>query len=481
MNDNFKDVQGGASHSSDFIQKEKDIQSLLEKHLPAKTAEKEALGEVFSPISMIETLLQQFPSSIWKNKNMKWIDPACGIGNFPITIFFHYMKSLTEIIPNPTTRAKHIIENMLYMVEINPDNYKVCRSIFRELCPSATPNIFQGDFLQHSSINGVNIKGFPTYFDCVIGNPPYNIGGTKLEGTKRVHIVFAEHGLMILSKNGYLGFISPPNYRESGSTMNDLFRHYKGHFIFIRIYGSDETHRLFNIQARVDSFIFKKDSIGQTFICDEFGVEHHMNIDLHSHIPNFGNEIFEKLKKQVAKLGKIDAFRITEMSTTKANQFGCGSHKLLHLIVKKGRRIYKTRKKHSLSDKPKILVNGLGVPYVFYDNKGVYGMSQSPVVILEPTKNLANFLQSNLFNCIALGLRLTGNNNLPYLFDYVPDVRKTKLNFKDDKDFVSFLGLTQKELKFINQHCSVPTYTDKDIVEPCIDKNTRLTRKLHTQ
>jgi len=123
------------------------------------------------------------------------------------------------------------------------------------------------------------------------------------------------------------------------------------------------------------------------------------------------------------------------MSSIKSNTFGCnGRNKVLHLIVEKGKRVFRTVKKHSLTSTPKLLINGLGVPYVYYDSKGEYGPSQSPVIVLKPSKNIVNLTKSKFFSFVAWGLRLTGNNNLPYLFKAIPNISKDHNPYKTMDD-----------------------------------------------
>ena len=43
------------------------VEKLIEEHLPAKQKEKSELGEVFTPVPMIETSYDHFPKKIWKN------------------------------------------------------------------------------------------------------------------------------------------------------------------------------------------------------------------------------------------------------------------------------------------------------------------------------------------------------------------------------------------------------------------------------
>ena len=447
------------------------INKIIEEHLPAKTKEKSELGEVFTPVSMIETLYGNFPKNMWSNPLNTWLDPASGIGNFSLVLFFWLMDGLSKKIPNKTKRAKHIIEKMIYMVEINATNVAICKKIFKTLEPSAKPNIHQGDFLKLDT----NVLKWPNRFDCVIGNPPYNIGGTGLEGSKRTHIIFTEEGLKILNKNGYLAYICPPSYRETDTPMNELFQKANGHFVFIKIYGAQETNKLFHIQGRVDGFIYQKDTDGLTAIDDEYNIEtKDLKLDLNRHIPNFGFTIFEKLYNKVQKLGHIDAFRNTEMSSVKANTFGCnGKNKVLHLIVEKGKRVFKTVKKHSLASTPKLLINGLGVPYVYHDKKGEYGPSQSPVIVLKPSKNVVNLIKSDFFPFIAWGLRLTGNNNLPYLFNAIPDISKDNNSYSSMNDIKRGFGLNESEIKFVEDNFKVYSYKDVDLIEKCVRNTTR--------
>ena len=196
---------------------ETSVIQLIQEHLPSKDKEKSEHGEVFTPPSMIDNLFDHYPPSVWKQKDRTWLDPATGIGNFCIVLFFRLMIGLASAIPNKVKRATHIIENMIFMAEINTDNIKICKKIFKKLCPTASPNLHAGDFLSLEP----NKIGWPDTFDSVIGNPPYNIGGTGLEGSKRTHIVFTERGLQLLSPSGYIGYICPPSYREADTPMND--------------------------------------------------------------------------------------------------------------------------------------------------------------------------------------------------------------------------------------------------------------------
>jgi type I restriction-modification system DNA methylase subunit len=165
---------------------------------------KHKYGEVPTPEYLIDEMLDKLPTSVWKDPLKKWLDPATGFGSFQIHVYKRLMKSLTSWEPNKDKREKHILENMLYMYEINP---RVIRKLKQNL--SNSKNIFLGDFLKfdfHSQT-----------FDIILGNPPFNEEqNSKTDDGKRstgntIWIEFVEKSLELLSKNGYLLFLHPPD------------------------------------------------------------------------------------------------------------------------------------------------------------------------------------------------------------------------------------------------------------------------------
>ena len=91
---------------------------------------KDENGEVFTPLELVEEMLDTLPNEVWSNPMYRWLDPAVGTGAFPICIYYRLMEGLKDEIRNEHLRRKHILESMLYMCEIDDQNIKVLKIIF---------------------------------------------------------------------------------------------------------------------------------------------------------------------------------------------------------------------------------------------------------------------------------------------------------------------------------------------------------------
>jgi hypothetical protein len=417
----------------------------LEQHAGIRTKEKGDKGEVFTPISVIDDMLALLPSSVWRNKDLRWLDPACGFGQFPLKILVGgrgypgLIEGLQDALPDKPQRLAHILRTMLTCVDINGEHTVSLRRQFKQFT-DADPLVRTGDALSMT---------FPHPFDIVVGNPPYNQGGVKRVGEKRIHVRFTERALQLLDKKGLLLFVCPPSYREAGSTMNRLFLD-QGGFRDIVMIDPDRTHRLFGIQARVDLFLFDKAYKGPTRIVDSKGHSSTVHLDLTKHVPNYGHTIFEKLRAKGS--AAVHGVRSAEATTTRCSAFSRkGRYPVVHLIVEGGRKILRRTRKHKAQQTPKLLLNGLGVPYVFYDREGRYGATQVPVVIPNPPKALVEFTKTPLFYYILGGLKLTGNNNLPYMLEDIP------------KGYGEGIAFTKEEREQIEK-TRVPVFEDRDLL-----------------
>ena len=104
---------------------------------------KDIFGEINTDFILVNKILDLLPQSLFTEPNKKWLDPCCGHGYFSIILYKRLFQSLFETFPNPNERHKHIIENMIYMIELNGEHISELLTLFGE-----NANILNGDFLK---------------------------------------------------------------------------------------------------------------------------------------------------------------------------------------------------------------------------------------------------------------------------------------------------------------------------------------------
>jgi hypothetical protein len=208
------------------------IYELIKDNASYRKTEKDKYGEVFTPKRLIDDMLDQLPRHLWSDPRLKWLDPACGVGNFPVSIFYRLDDGLKRQMPNTRHRRNHIIRNMLYMVELNKTNYNVVRRIFGD-----DANVFHGSFLDDGWSE--EFGGSSVRYDVVVGNPPYNQGGTRIGGNV-FWKQFVFGALDVLADDGYLCFVHPPGWRKmtkDRASAGDIWQRYdqQGHLVYLNM------------------------------------------------------------------------------------------------------------------------------------------------------------------------------------------------------------------------------------------------------
>lgn len=193
------------------IDNEQLVDAFLQMKLQTPNRKKtKSNGEVFTPQKLINEMLDKLPKEVWTNSELKWFDPAVGTGQFMISVYRRLMKGLQNDIPDDAKRKDHIIKNMLFMSELDEQNYTECEKIFGNDC-----NIFKGNTLESSSDEFKFAQQFGiSKFDVIVGNPPYNQGG------KSIYNLFVE---ALVERAQYLLFVIPSIWLVGGKGM-DRFR-----------------------------------------------------------------------------------------------------------------------------------------------------------------------------------------------------------------------------------------------------------------
>jgi hypothetical protein len=265
-------------------------------------------GEVFTPNELISEMLDVLPKEIWLNPNLRWLDPAAGNGNFFGQVFNRLMKGLEKVEPNEDIRAKHIIEKMLFFVEIQDKN---CSNIKRIFNPN---NKFKLNLCGDNFYNYTSLEyGF---FDIVLGNPPYQ-DTMQNDGRKaknhNLWSFFIEKGFDFLVPSGYLLFITPPAWMSPSSfVLKNIFLRHQVHYInlekcntYFQGIGSKFCYFLIQKKAPTSHTIFDYKFLGNSRINKE------------------EDKVLYKLKstiKFIPQLPSALAFSILEKTVFKVNE-----------------------------------------------------------------------------------------------------------------------------------------------------------------
>jgi site-specific DNA-methyltransferase (adenine-specific) len=186
------------------------IIDMLNGLMKPKDEERKKYGEVFTPLCTIDDMLNKLPDRVWTDPNLKWFDPASGVGNFTISVYYRLLDSLKDIIPDYEERKTHIITKQLYSSEINKKNIFWGRKFFE-----GRGNIYEGDSLTLDTEKVWGIKKF----DIILGNPPYNKETTKAGSSPLYH----EFVQCYIDKCNILLFIIPSRWFTGGKGL-DKFR-----------------------------------------------------------------------------------------------------------------------------------------------------------------------------------------------------------------------------------------------------------------
>ena len=154
----------------------KDVILMLREYVKVGPEERKKFGEVMTDLNLVKHILSRIPEEDFKDHTKTFIDLANGTGVFPLIVIYRLMKGLEEWEPDPEKRYKHIVENQIYVSEIQPKN------MFLYLClidpyDEYDLNIYCGSSLDdgfRKHMKEVWNKEGKNCFTYSIGNPPFN-------------------------------------------------------------------------------------------------------------------------------------------------------------------------------------------------------------------------------------------------------------------------------------------------------------------
>ena len=87
--------------------------------------------EVFTPVKVVNEVLDLLPEKVWYNPHLKWFNPACKNGVWLREIYKKLFKNIRGVSINPQEREAHIKNNMLYGCSINTLCWKMtCKTLY---------------------------------------------------------------------------------------------------------------------------------------------------------------------------------------------------------------------------------------------------------------------------------------------------------------------------------------------------------------
>jgi len=318
---------------NDLTNKYNRVLEIIEKRLVPDEEAKKARGEVFTPLHLVREMLLGIrksaikkgiveiwgldkeghfmeedegdriggvPLSLFRDSETKWLDPANGIGNFPVCLFYildHHLgrfgKPEFKGLKNTKQRRIHIIEEMLFMVELNKGNVNTTLKIFKLIEPEATPNICCADTLLLKDEQLFKMFG-TNRFDVIMGNPPYQSHGKS--GDNKLYIDFIKYSNSILNKKGYVLFVLPSSSLDYiKGNKRKVIVDKKYNILFINDYESYLKRYFDKVSSTFVYFIYQnEDYANRTILLTKNGEL--INIDF------FNEELLSQKDKEIFEL-----------------------------------------------------------------------------------------------------------------------------------------------------------------------------------
>jgi hypothetical protein len=463
-----------------LIDKPKELLELVDSCLKPKQKEKQENGEVFTPMFLVFEMLDNLDKhyikehgrSIFTEKHFKWFDPASGMGNFPVAVYLKLMEGLQPQIPNDEERKKHIIENMLYMSELNKKNVFICHQIFN-MNSQYKLNLNEGDTLELNIVSkwGVAVNSF----DVILGNPPYNKGGIRSHTGKQlgdknetIWTKFIEKSFEWLTPDGFLAFVNPLSWLKKSHSLHNCIL--EKHIIWLKLWDDSQSKCMINADIPISFYVLqnrinaqnKKTEIVSEIKRKKLTTSSFEYLNKNYSIPLAFHSIFDKLVKFIEKhnCGLEYKTKTIKSSGTKAkipteytleDMWAVDTYTLNEgILVKKATEQHPDANKRKLIiankrgfkgvfiDEGKLSITGTEKLYILGDNLEIilkimkFGISG---IICDYTKYRMSFLEKEVCN-------------------YIPDIRKLGIADITEEEFYNLIGLTHQEMNQIKNPSS---------------------------
>lgn len=267
---------------------------------------KKKFGDVLTPIWLVEEMLDKLPSHVWCNPALKWLDSCNGLGIFPAIIIKRLMHGLVGFEPSDDLRYKHIVENMLYVGELQPKSMFLFVSCF-DPQNEYQLNAYTGSFVDVAFDAHMKKVWGVDAFDIIVGNPPYQdiqvVTGKRGGGTP-LWDRFVEKYLKVLVKDGYLVVVHPAAWRNIDGKTKYVQTLLKSKQVqYLEIHNTRDGLKTFGATTRYDWYCLKNSpNVGiETAVKCEDGTIDSIDLATWDFIPN---GMFHQIADLFARAGE---------------------------------------------------------------------------------------------------------------------------------------------------------------------------------
>jgi len=431
---------------------------------------KQKYGEVNTDFELANKILNLIPAHKFCNIKLKWLDPCCGCGYFSMLLY----KKLFENIPivDENERHNHIINNMMYMIEINSEHISSLRTMFGEKA-----NILNTDFLI------TNDK-----YDMIYGNPPFNSGGsikvpTNMKKYKKkdgytIWPMFIQKAIDCLKGSGYLTFITPSIWMKRDHFLHEYMIEYN--IKKIHTLTNTETNQAFHGKAQTPTCYFTmvkmkthKYPIHRPIpiydkLCKKYiKCNTHINGQIVS-LPLFAQSIIQRLLYLVQRYGCIKVIKTSmrpdykglsvKLKQDKEHSFPNISTCVLDALQPQLIINY-SNKECVYANQPKLVLAHKMYGFPYYDSSGIYGISnRDNYVILNRTEaeyiQLKNFFSTKFALYVFEATRYRMKYLEKYIFEMIPNITNIQdfPQIINDKTLADYFKLSNVEIQAIQNH-----------------------------
>lgn len=391
----------------------KDVVTMLRDYVKVSATEVKTMGEVMTPITLVEEMLDTLPHDVWSNPNLKWLDPCNGVGTFFSVVIERLMKGLEGFEPDENKRYKHILENMIYACELQAKNLFLFLYAFDPKDDYAL-NIYNGSYLDEGFDKHMEFWGVEK-FDIVVMNPPYQ---ELKEGNKKSQALWDKFVVKTISQlveGGYLVAVHPSGWRDIDGVFKNIQTLLKNkQLLYLEVHSKKDGIKTFGAGTPYDFYCLHnvQNKMFTKIKCED-GTTQRVDISKMEFIPNGMYKEFEKLlakngEEKVNILYSRSAYGNDKphMSKEQSELFKYPCVYYTYKDATTQLRYSSTNENGHFGISKIIWSQGISTPII--DENGEYGVMNFACSIVDEPKNLS-FIQKAMLHPNFIKLMLFSN------------------------------------------------------------------------